>query len=166
MRPEDTKAQRWQSDTDPRPSVSIKDRGVEVVVLFDDESFKALGPERADVVEICIRPAGDGPLDAGALSSLMPRAGLYFRYARALSSLDFATIKEKAKLLRDFGSTKRGLTDELLETIAGQYRDLEAGGQPHLVKTIAALHSVDISTASKWIKRARDRGYLPEKKHA
>jgi len=146
-----------------RPSVSMKDRGVEVVVLFDDETFKTPGPNMADVVEIRLQPAKPGPLDTGALSALMPRAGLYVRYARALSAMEFATLEEKAKLLRDFGSTKRGLTDELLETIAGQYRALQAEGQPHLVKAIAALHSVDISTASKWISRARSRGFLPPK---
>jgi hypothetical protein len=163
MRPDDTRAQRWQSDTDPRPSVSVKDRGIEVVVLFDDESFKTIGAEKADVVEIRLQPAKPGPLDAGALSALMPRAGLYVRYARALSAMDFATLEDKAKLLRDFGSTKRGLSDELLETIAGQYLALEAEGEPHLVKAIATVHSVDISTASKWISRARSRGFLPPK---
>jgi hypothetical protein len=163
MRIEDSRAQRWQSDTDPRPSASMKDRGVEVVVLFDDESFKTAGAEKADVVEIRLRPSEAGPLDAGALSALMPRSGLYVRFARALSAMDFPTLEEKAKLLRDFGSTKRGLTDELLETIAGQYFALQAEGEPHLVKTIATLHSVDISTASKWISRARSRGFLPPK---
>jgi hypothetical protein len=163
MRPEDTRAQRWQSDTDPRPSVSMKDRGVEVIVLFDDTSFKTAGAENANITEIRLQPAKPGPLDTGALSALMPRAGLYVRYARALSAMEFATLEEKARLLRDFGSTKRGLTDELLETIAGQYLALQAEGERHLVKTIATLHSVDISTASKWISRARSRGFLPPK---
>jgi DNA-binding MarR family transcriptional regulator len=71
-----------------------------------------------------------------------------------LTALRFPTHDDDpmltAAMLRKHGSTRRGLPDTFLRLIAEQARHAE-----HPVKTLAELHGVDKSTASRWLKAAR-----------
>jgi hypothetical protein len=52
------------------------------------------------------------------------------------------------------------LTDEWLRLIADEFQRRTAAGQK-AVTAIADAHHVQKSTASRWVTRARERGFLP-----
>ena len=54
------------------------------------------------------------------------------------------------------------LTDEWLRLIASEYERRTREGQS-AVSEIAKAHSADVSTASRWVARARERGFIPGK---
>jgi DNA-binding MarR family transcriptional regulator len=64
--------------------------------------------------------------------------------------------------LREIGATRRGLPDEFFKVVGLSYTALLAEDEPHPVKALAEMHHVVISTASRWIKEARRRGYIED----
>jgi hypothetical protein len=135
---------------DARVSVAMKTEGVELQLFFDDLSGE--GPVR----EVRVLP-DTGALEPTVLRRLAPRLPLYVSYARAAIQIRREDTAAAARELRAFGATRRGLGPDFFRLIAGQYNALVAEGEPHPVKTLAEMHHVTISAASRWIKEARQR---------
>lgn len=155
MQDSETTIRTPHSRDDPgRDSVSIKDRGVELLLFFDRRD--------ARVVEVRLLP-GVEQLSPAKLREFLARSTYYERYARAEIE-DFwgdpTRTVALAKRLRDFGSTRRGLSDEFYGVIARDHAALVAEGEPHVVKAMAAMHSVTPGAASRWIKEAELRRYI------
>jgi hypothetical protein len=116
----------------------------------------------AEPLEIRIEPhEGDDPFEPWRL---MPRLPLYLQYARASLAHRDDDIRSALKALREVGASRRGLGDEFYRLIAQSYEALVSEGEQDPVKALAEMQPVDISTASRWIKEARRRGYLPKAK--
>jgi transposase len=67
-------------------------------------------------------------------------------------------------VLREIGTTRRGLGDEFYRLVAQSYRAFAAEAEPYPVKALAEMHHVVISTASRWINEAKRRGYIDDGK--
>jgi hypothetical protein len=131
----------------------MHDRGCQLEFFFADLAGE--GP----VLEIRLLPDAKD-LTAAQLRELMPQAAPYIRYARAAIKHDRGEAVEQLAALREIGTTRRGLPDEFYRLVASNYRALLAEGEPHPVKALAAMHSVTISAASRWISEARRRGHI------
>jgi hypothetical protein len=154
---------------DGPPTVVVAHRGCRLVLRFAAGDAHGEG----NVQELRLLP-DTSKLEARVLRRFAPNAELYLAYARAamrwLEPTD--TPQERidkherfaraAQPLRDIGGPGRGLRDAFYANIAEQYRALVAEGEPHPIKTLGAIHHVTISAASRWVKGARDRGYIKE----
>jgi hypothetical protein len=146
---------------DPRTSVAMIEGGVKLTLFFvGEDAF--LG--EADPVEIRLEPRpGSEPFDPWRL---MPKLPLYVSYAKASLAHRQDDIQRTLLALRTLGTSRRGLGDQFYRTVAEMYQSLVSAGERHPVKALADLQPVDISTASRWVKEARKRGYVPEKADA
>lgn len=161
--------------SDPRYSVTLREDGTpwplvfHFLLIFDDETearewvnvgfeigehFESEpGSSRTPIEET---PAEIDPL---TLQRVATNYSVYVRLARDHLLLNQEGIGAAIKMLRGRGRTRRGLTDDFFRLIAADYEARrQAGGHP--VKELAAAHHVDDSTASRWIKEARKRGYV------
>lgn len=149
-------------DDPNRDSLSMKDRGIELLLFF----YRDFGVPRDErpLVEVRLLPDAD-QLTPVKMREFLRRSSHYERYARSFMA-DFlgdpARVLAQAKRLRDFGSTRRGLSDEFYRVIALDHAALLAEGEPHIVKAMAAMHEVTPGAASRWIKEAKRRGYIEE----
>ena len=143
------------SRSDPRTSVTMNDRGCELVLFFADAGRQ--GP----VLELRLLPGAD-ELAPHVLRRFLPQAPLYVRYARAVMTEQHEDWLATSRALRDLGSTRRGLSDDFYRLIAGNYRALLAEGERYPVKALSEMHHVTISASSRWIKEARRRGLIEE----
>jgi hypothetical protein len=152
-------------DDPERDSVSIKDHGIELLLFF--ERVDGVPPPARPLVEVRLLPHTD-PLSAPKLREFLRRSGTYERYARTFMT-DFLgdpqRVRALAKRLRDYGSTRRGLSDEFYRVIARDYAALVQQKEPHKVKAMAAIHNVTPGAASRWIKEARRLGHIPEERN-
>jgi hypothetical protein len=147
---------RWgHSKDDSRTSVSMKTHGCELVLFFDDPGRQ--GPLR----ELRLLP-DSAELEPSVIRQFAPRAPLYLKYARTAMTDDRETWAGSLQALREIGATRRGLGDEFFKNVGRNYSFLLAEGEPHPVKALAEMHHVVISTASRWIKEARRRGYIED----
>jgi hypothetical protein len=140
-------------DGDPRVCIEMHDRGCQLEFFFED--LAGDGP----ILEIRLLPDAKN-LTPGSLRELMPQAAVYTRYARATIKHQRSEAAEHIAALRELGATRRGLPPEFYRRVASNYRALVAEREQHPVKALAAMHSVTISTASRWISEARRRGYI------
>ena len=153
-------------------SAVIEHRGFKLVFRFAPGDVTGQG----DLQELWVRP-GSEPLEPSVLRRLAPQAELYLAHARAAmrsggeppaAGADFeAQVERQAKDLRDSAETLRsiagpgrGLSDYFYELVGRHHGELVESGEPHPVKALGAAHFVTISTASRWIKEARRRGYI------
>jgi hypothetical protein len=157
MQDRDTVIRHPHSKADRRTSVTMKTRGCDLVLFFDDLSGD--GPVR----ELRLLP-DTATLDPGVFRQFMPQAPLYFQYARAAIKFDRGQVRESLVALRDVGATRRGLGEDFYRQVARQYETLIAEDEKHPVKALAAMNYVTISTASRWISGARARGLIEERK--
>ena len=82
--------------------------------------------------------------------------------ATAPTQLEWGAHRQRAvEALRGAGKSRRGLSDTFFREIASEYLQLIEGGDPHPIKTIADKRPVHKSRASRWVREARDRGYIP-----
>jgi hypothetical protein len=160
--PHEVKVTRVEGKTrreiiDPRLSVAIVEGGTTLTLFFPAETGWA---GKANPLEIRIEPReGADPFEPWRL---MPKLPLYLSYARAHLAHEENDIRAALRALRDLGTSRRGLGDEFYRLIAQSYEAIVAEGEAHPVKALAEMQPVDISTASRWIKEARRRGFLPE----
>jgi len=149
------------------PTAVIKHRGCRLVLRFAPGDFAAEG----EVQELRLLP-DTKTLEPRVLRQFAPQAELYLAFARAAmrkwwpeESPDTRrkNLAAAADALRQIAGPGRGLTDEFYRTIATSYEALIAEGEAHPVKTLSENNHVTISAASRWVKEARRRGYLPEK---
>jgi hypothetical protein len=150
------------------PTAVITHGGCELVLRFAEGDFTAEG----DVQELRLLP-GTGTLELRVLRQFAPKADLYLAYARSAMRIyrpeetverrraKWEDLASAAEALREIAGPGRGLTDEFYRTIATHYEALVDGGEPHPVKAMSESHHVTISAASRWIKEARRRGFLP-----
>jgi hypothetical protein len=152
---------------DGPPTVVIKHRGLRLVLRFAPGDLAAEG----DVQELRLLP-GDEALNSKALRRFAPDADLYLAFAQAhlrkwgpegTPETRRGNLAAVADALRQIAGPGRGLTDEFYRAIATSYEALVAEGEPHPVMALSENNHVTISAASRWVKEARRRGYLPEK---
>jgi hypothetical protein len=155
----DTVIRAPHSKNDERVSIKILDEGVALTLFFAPAATPALAAE-GPVVEARIESGNAEPLQAWRL---LPRFPLYQQYARAAVAWRDDDVRAALLALRQAGPTRRGLPDDLYRKVATIYGGLVDEGERYPIKRLAQGQNVDISTASRWVKGARDRGYLPEK---
>lgn len=135
--------------------VKMRTEGCELVLYFKDLSGEG------DVLKIEINPSG-GPLEPAAVRRIGSGFPLYVQYARACLQWDRDDVRATILALRSLGATKRGLPDDLYRRIATEYRAMGNAGEAYPIKALAERHWVKPSTASRWVKGARERGFIPE----
>jgi hypothetical protein len=151
------KAGRTHRDkVDPRVSVAMQEEGATLTLFFDPET--ALSGD-APLLEIRLTPTAGGEFEPWRL---LPNLLLHVQYARAELAWDRDDASAALRALRQVSTTRRGLSDDFLGTVARLYDALIAEGEKYPVKTLAAAQHVDISTASRWVSAARARGLLGE----
>jgi hypothetical protein len=64
------------------------------------------------------------------------------------------------------GRGRTGLSDDFLRRVAAEYQDWKRAGERHVVQRLADAYYVNASTASRWVKKCIERGYLKEDDHA
>jgi hypothetical protein len=153
------------------PTVVITHRGVRLVLRFAPGDITAEG----DVQELRLLPDTE-TLKPKVLRQFAPNADVYLAFARAAMrkpdpeagtpEARYQKFADAAAALRQIAGPGRGLTDEFYRTIATNFEALVAEGEPHPVKALGENNHVTISAASRWVKEARRRGYLPEKAEA
>jgi hypothetical protein len=144
--------------------VVIKERGCELILRFAGRTGDA------PLVELRLRPDCGKHLDPAKARHLFPQLNLYLAVARASMSWDFGDARAAAEALRQIGRPGRGLSDDFFRVVAVQYKALVAEGERYPVKALAAMQpgKTNISTASRWIKEAKRRGFIEteEAEHA
>jgi len=135
---------------DPRTSVTMPTPGGEITLFFD-------GP-LADgrLREVRIEPGAEP-------WRLVPQLSLYVNYARAVAAWRDADRAAALRALMDAGVGIRGRGDGFYRAVAAEYDSLVAVGSAAPIKTIAVNANVTIAAASKWVKKARDLGYVKTK---
>lgn len=138
------------TDTGVREFVHV---GFEVGERFEKEL--ATGLEPSGSVTLATDPE---PLDPVAVQRIASNYASYLELARHAIVLEEEGIDGAIRRLRP-GRKPARLTDDFYRLIAEDFRARrDVGGAP--VKELAAAHHVDISTASRWVKEARKRGFL------
>jgi hypothetical protein len=133
---------------DPRTSVAIQEEGATLTLFFEPDGD-------APLVEVRLSPTAAGAFEPWRL---LPQLPLHLKYARASLAHRSGDVAAALDVLRQHGSTRRGLSDKFLKIVAEKYESLVAEGEPYPVKALAAIQHVDKSTASRWIRAARERG--------
>lgn len=101
-------------------------------------------------------------VDAVALQRIANSYGTYLEIARHALVLDRVGVAGALKRLRGAGRKPARLTDDFYRLIAADYEaHRQAGGHPG--RELAAKHHADPGTVSRWIKAARERGFLEDK---
>lgn len=149
-------APRAWSETEDRVVVSMKSHGCELLVFFTDLSGE--GP----IQEFRLLP-DSSELEPKTLRQFAPQAPLYVQHARAMIRWDRGEIAETAAALRTIGATRRGLGDDFYKLVAQNYEALVAEGERHPIKALAEMHHVVVSTTSRWVTEARNRGLIPQR---
>jgi hypothetical protein len=147
----------WDVD-DPRVSVAMQEEGATLTLFFDPDTALSLDGG-ATLLEISLTPAASGEFEPWRL---LPNLPLHLQYARASLAWKRGEPFAALQALRQVSSTRRGLSDDFLHTVAQIYGALVAEGEKYPVKALAAAQHVDISTASRWVTASRARGYLEE----
>ena len=153
----------------PRVSVTVRDErnGWPLVLYFahggDGPSF--LGFQVLTEQEASVDIGSETGLDPASFARLARTLPMYVDYARAEIEWNQGDRGKALTAMREAGKSRRGLPDRFYREIAAEYLDLVASGDPHPTKSIAETHGpIHKSRASRWIKEARVRGYIPEEK--
>jgi hypothetical protein len=162
---------------DPRITVTLQEVGTPWPIRFhflniaDDESGQIehreylhvgfeLGEQFASMPGTPLRPLTEEPepLDPIAVQRVASKYVTYLEFARHAIVLDQEGITGALRRLRP-GRKPARLTDDFYRLVADDFRARREGTSAPL-KELAAANHVDISTASRWVKEARRRGYL------
>jgi hypothetical protein len=139
---------------DPRVSVAIQEEGATLTLFFDaDTAWSGDAP----LLEIGLSPTASGEFEPWRL---LPNLPLHLQYARASLARQHGDVDAALRALRKVSSTRRGLSDDFLRIVAQIYESLVTEGERYPVKALAKAQHVDVSTASRWVTAARDRGLL------
>jgi hypothetical protein len=150
------------------PTVVITHRGFKLVLRFAEGDFMGEGL----VEKIELLPDTE-ELKLGVLRRLAPDAELYLAYARYAMRIfgpegtpegRITQLRDSAEALRALAKPSRRLSNGFYKTIALEYNALIDGGEKSPVTALAEKHGVVISAASHWLREARARKLLPEKK--
>jgi hypothetical protein len=134
---------------DPRTSVTMPTPGGLLTLFFD--APPANGPAREARIILGAEPW-----------RLIPRLPLWENYARAMVARDLNDQGAALRALRAAGSGVRGHGDDFYRAVAAEYDALVAADSPAPIKTIAETANVTIGASSRWVKKARELGYITE----
>jgi len=146
------------------PTVVITHHGCRLVLRFADGDFLGEG----QVQELRLLPDKEN-LEPRVLRRFSPQAELYLAFARSAMRIfgpegtpesRRENLHGATEALRSIAGPGRGHPDGFYRVIGKHYRALVDEGEPHPVKTLGETHHVTISAASRWVKGARERGYL------
>jgi hypothetical protein len=167
--------------SDPRNTVTLRERATPWPIRFhflrmqdtDTGEFDLVnvGFEVGDRFEVtpgaAVHQLGEPPrpLDMRALQRVTENYSTYLELARRALILDREGMAGAVELLRGPGKKPARLTDDFYRLIASDYEARRRSGEAHLVKALAEAHHVTASAASRWIKEARRRGYIEERKN-
>jgi hypothetical protein len=84
----------------------------------------------------------------------------YVEIAQRALTVEIGGLGAAIKRLRGPGAKPARLTDDFYRLIASDYRQRSESGVSAPLQSLADAHHADKSTASRWIKEARRRGYL------
>jgi hypothetical protein len=79
--------------------------------------------------------------------------------ALAESGGDFVGIDRVRDVQRRL--RRRSMTDDLLREVAEVHRAAEQAGAPSIVRAVADRFTISYSSAERWVRQARSRGFLP-----
>jgi hypothetical protein len=132
--------------------------GMRLRMLFEDWTGEG------DVLRLRIAPvAKKGSLRPEMMRDLGKRYPVLVEYALASFAGRKGDAAAAVRALRAAGKTARGLGDRHYQLVAEQYLTLVDNGERAPIKALAGLNHVTISAASRWVKEARRRGYVPER---
>jgi hypothetical protein len=140
---------------DPRTSVTMRDRGLEIVLFFEGGDLSGDAP----LLEVRILPDSGRAFEPWRLA---PRLPLYLSYARAAMAGRANDARAALRALRAMGVGRRGLPDDFFAAVAEQYNALVADGELYPITALAEMQPVAVSTASRWVKEARRRGLVKD----
>jgi DNA-binding MarR family transcriptional regulator len=103
------------------------------------------------------------PAQAVRIAKNLP---VYISYAHAILLMDRANVKRALEILNEIGTTRRGLPGRFLRIVADEYMTRVRQGDSAPITSIAEAHAVDKSTASRWVKEGRRRGFIKEAHNA
>lgn len=101
-------------------------------------------------------------LDPASFKRLARTLPMYVDYARGEIQWQYGDRAQALTALREAGRGRRGLPDRFYREVAADYIQRIGEGDPHPIKSIAEARPADKSQASRWVKEARERGYIPE----
>lgn len=132
--------------------------GMRLRMLFKDWTGEG------DVLKLRIAPAAKkGSLRPEMMRYLGQRYPVLVEHARASLAGRKGDATAAVRALRAAGKTARGLGDQHYQLVAEQYVTLVKNGERAPIKALAGLNHVTISAASRWVKEARRRGYVPDR---
>jgi hypothetical protein len=99
-------------------------------------------------------------LDPGQVARIVKSLPLYTAYAHAVIEMDREKIGRTLEIFSEIGTTRRGLPGKFFRVIANEYDSRVQEGDSAPITSIAVAHDVKKSTASRWVKEARRRGYI------
>ena len=113
-------------------------------------------------IEVGSESHADTPLDPTQLMHVTKNLPMYVAYARAEIALDADPSQTGllVEALNEAGTTRRGKPGRFFRVIGEEYAARVGEGDSAPVTSIAAAHGVVLSTASRWVKEARRRGYI------
>jgi hypothetical protein len=146
---------------DPRVSVTIWDDSFPVPLRL----YFAHPGDDAPLVgfEVGDENHTDTTLAPAEVARVVKSLPVYTAYARAHIEMDRTEVSKTLEILSEIGTTRRGLPGKFLRVIANEYEARVHEGDPAPITSIAAAHGKTKSTASRWIKEARRRGYIKER---
>ena len=156
---------------DLRTSVAFEDSSLPVplrihfVDISDDETgereLRLIGVELGDTPRDDEAALALPELTALALRTITERFPRWLELARAHATTTLEAQNGTEQLAGAVKRWKPGRLDAgFLRSVAAEYRRHVSDGEPAPVTTIAKSHGVDPSAASRWLKRAREQGYL------
>lgn len=129
--------------------------------------FESLAPDAPLVgVEFGSEAEPHSELDLAEVARVAGNLSLYEQYARAtmIWGEGRGDAAQALKMLSNVGTTRRGLPAGFYRIIADEYRTRVEAGESAPVTAIAQAHGVYKSTASRWLKEARRRRYIDDRK--
>jgi hypothetical protein len=160
--------------TDPRITVTLREPGTPWPIRLhfldlrdtDDEAWSArvnvgfeLGENYDGILEYETAPE---PLDPMTVARIASRYTSYLRIAEEVIALDRGGAVEAVRQLRGPGVKPARLSDDFYRLIGADYEQRRASGVSAPLQELADAHHVDKSTASRWVKTAKQRGYVRE----
>jgi hypothetical protein len=158
--------------TDPRNTVTLVEDGTPWPIRFhflrlsdtekpDWTELVNVGFEIGERFEVGEFETVPEPVDALTVQRIANNYGSYLEIARQSLVLDREGTEGAIKRLRGPGRKPARLTDDFYRLIAADYEThRQAGGHPG--KELAAKYSTHPGNVSKWLKVARQRGFLAE----
>ncbi len=147
---------------DPRVCVEIIDDAFALPIRL---YFADLGKDPELVgVEIGSEHQPQTPLKRAQIAHLGRQLPILTAFARAEINYfnDPAAVAPLLEVLNEVGTTRRGKPGRFYKVIGAEYSTRVREGDPAPITSLAEAHGVNKSSASRWVKQAKIRGYVDE----